>query len=66
MEKAGEKSFPVYSASSIVVIEHEMRRSLRLSIDATYREIHEKKGNNKVNTMLSVTTGYLSRRVPVV
>ena len=51
MRIEGEQSFPVYSAGSIVVIEHETRRLLRQVVGATYRGVHERKKKEEMGTM---------------
>ena len=57
MRVVGEKSFPIHSARSIVMIEHELRRLLQCAIISTYRESHEKNNeSDKTWTMLLVTT----------
>lgn len=56
MRKVGEKSFPIYSTSSIVVTKHEMRRPLQLIVRGTYGRIHEIKENEVLCTRQELTT----------
>lgn len=57
MRVVGEKSFPIHSSRSIVMIEHELRRLLQYVIILTHRESHEKNNeSDKTWIMLLVTT----------
>jgi hypothetical protein len=57
MKVVGEKSSPIHSARSIVMIEHELRKLLQCVAILTYRESHEKKNeSDKTCTMLLAMT----------